>query len=360
MKVAQVSSGYYPYNIGGVETVVRKMSEGLARRGFELEVLTQSRSLKLPVTDTINGIIVRRFKTGPLGLDLLPLEGTLRGYLKENSNRYDLIHAHGYHAFSPLYAAWAKARNRLVFNPHYHGIGHNLVMTLLLNPYHHIGKVTFEKADKIMCVSETEKSIIQKHFSVPEAKITVIPNGVDQVTIFQATPFPSDRRLLLYVGRLEKFKNVHLAIQAMAYLSAEYKLMIIGNGSYGRKLLQLIEELHLADKVQILSGLSNEEVYRWYKTCDCVINLSSQEAFGVTVIEGLAAGKPIIVNNKMALAEQAAKLGGVYAVEAETLSFSQLAEQIVRICESEVSLADLSEYSWDTIVERVRLLYQSL
>jgi glycosyltransferase involved in cell wall biosynthesis len=359
MKVAQVSSGYYPH-IGGVETVVKEMSERLARNNFEVEVLTQSRSVASPVTETLNGIVVRRFKTGPLGLDFPFLKGTLRKYLKENSNKYDLIHVHGYHSFSPLYAAWAKGRNKLVFNPHYHGIGHNLVMTLLLKPYHHIGKVAFEKADKIVCVSETEKSAIQKHFSVPDGKITVIPNGVDQAIISQATPFPLDGRILLYIGRLEKFKNIHLAIQAMAYLPIKYKFMIVGNGPYKGKLLELIEELHLAHRVQILSGLSNEEIYRWYKTCDAVINLSSQEAFGLTVIEGLAAGKAVIVNNKMALAELAAKLDGVYTVEAEKLSFRQLAERIVRTCESKVSLADLSEYSWDAIVERVGLLYQSL
>ena len=359
MKVAQVCSGFYPH-IGGVETVVKEMSERLSRNGFEVEVLTQSRSVESPLTETINGVVVRRFKTGPLGLDLLFLKGTLREYLKENSNKYDLIHAHGYHAFSPLYAALAKGRNKLVFNPHYHGIGHNLVMTFLLKPYHHIGKVTFERADKIVCVSETEKSIIQRHFSVPQSKITVISNGIDQVTISQSIPFSVEGQLLLYVGRLEKFKNIHLAIQALAYLPAEYRLMIVGNGPYKGKLLQLIDELHLADKVQILSGLTNEEVRRWYKTCAAVITLSSQEAFGLTVIEGLAAGKPVIVNNKMALAELAAKLDGVYAIEAEKLTSRQLAERMTQICESKVSLADLSEYSWDSIVERVKLLYESL
>jgi len=359
MKVAQVCSGYYPH-IGGVQTVVKEMSEGLVQKGFEVEVLTQDHQGKYPATEIINGVTVRRFKTGPLSWDSAFSRDSLRSFLNRNSDEYDLIHAHGYHSFSPLYAARAKESNKLVFNPHYHGIGHNLLMTFLLRLYRHIGKITFEKADKIICVSETEKSTVQKHFVVPDDKIAIIPNGVDYDSIAQATPFPSDARVLLFVSRLEKFKNIHLAIRAVPYLPPEYKLMIIGSGPYKRKLLQLVEELHLADRVHILSGLSDEEVHRWYKTGDLILNLSSQEAFGLTVLEGLAAGKPVMVNNRMALAELATKLEGVYSVDAANLSPEQLADAVAQVCRSMFAKPDLDEYGWDSIVERIRILYQSL
>jgi len=359
MKVAQVCSGYYPH-IGGVPTVVKQMSEGLVRKGFEVEVLAQNPQGKYPATEIINNVTVRRFKTGPLGWDSPFSRDSLRSFLNSNSDKYDLIHAHGYHSFSPLYAARAKGSNKLVFNPHYHGTGHNLPMTFLLRLYRHIGKITFEKADRIICVSESEKSTVQKHFVVPDDKITVIPNGVDYERIAQAIPFSLDGRVLLCVSRLEKFKNIHLAIGAVPYLPTEYQLIIIGSGPYKQRLLQLVEHLHLADRMQILSGLSDEEVHRWYKTCDLVLNLSSQEAFGLTVLEALAAGKPVMVNNKMALAELATKLVGVYSVDAASLPPEQLADAIAQICSSMFAKPDLDEYRWDSIVERITALYQSL
>ena len=359
MKIAMVSGGYYPY-IGGVETVVKQTSEGLVRKGFGVEVLTQDRLQKCPPTETINGVTVRRFKTGPLGWDSDDSSYSLRGFLRRNANEYDLIHAHGYHCFSPLYAAWAKGKNRLVLNAHYHGVGHNLLMTLLLQPYHHVGKTVFEKADRVVCVSETEKLSIQKHFVISEGKISIIPNGVEYESIARAIPFPSDGKLLLCVSRLEKFKNVHLAVQALPHLPEEYKLIIVGSGPYKGKLLQLIEKLHLSHRVQILSGLSDQELYRWYKTCDLVLNLSSQEAFGMTVIEGLAAGKPIIVNSKMALGELAAKLDGVRAVDAQKLSPEMLATEIRLTRGMVVGKPDLAEYSPESIVDRIRDVYESV
>lgn len=359
MKIAQVCPRYYPY-IGGVESVVKEISERLAQKGFEVDVLSQDPLNKYPAVEHINGALVRRFKTGPLGLDFPFLNSTLRQYLRENTNRYDLIHAHSYHAFPALYAAWAKGKNKLVFNPYYHGEGHNLLMNLLHIPYRQIGKVIFRRADKIICISETEKSLVQKHFGALGKEITVIPPGVSLERIANAGSVPLAGKLIFCPARLEKYKNVQLAIKAMPHLPEEYKLAIIGDGPYKGKLVKLIERLRLGDKAEILSGLSNEQVYRWYKACDVVLNLSRQESFGLTVIEGLAAGKPVIVNNQTALAELATKFDQVYPVDAATLSPAKLAEQIALRCDSELRTPDLSEYSWDSIAERIKALYETL
>jgi glycosyltransferase involved in cell wall biosynthesis len=361
MKIAQVCLGYYPY-IGGVETVVKETSERLVQKGFEVEILTQDPLGQQPAIEIINGIKIRRFRTtGTLGWDFPFSHDSLRSFLKENENRYDLIHAHRYAGFAAIYAAEAKRKSKLVFNSYYHGgKGRTWLMSLLHIPYRPIGKTIFENADKVICVSETEKLAVQRHFRVPDEKLVVIPGGVNVDEIARSTPFPSSGKLLLYVGRLEKYKNIHLAIQSMAHLPGEYRLIIIGNGPYKGKLLQLLERLHISDRVQILSGLSNEEVYRWYRTCDLVLNLSSQESFGQTVIEGLAAGKPVIVNNQMALAEWPTKFGQVYSVEARTLPAEKLAEQINRACNSKVETPELSQYSWDSIAEQIKKLYESL
>ncbi|MBT9150321.1 MAG: D-inositol 3-phosphate glycosyltransferase [candidate division WS2 bacterium] len=359
MQVAQVCPRYHPY-IGGVETVVKEIGERLVQKGFKVEVLSQDPLGKYPSIENINGVTVRRFKTGPLGWDFAFSNNTLRNFLNENSHTYDLIHGHSYHAFPALYAAWAKGENKLVFNPYYHGKGHNLLMTLFHIPYRQVGKVIFKRADNIICISETEKSLAQRHFAASGEKIIVISPGVSLERIANAGPVPLAGKLILCPGRLEKYKNTHLAIKAMPYLQPEYRLTIIGNGPYKEKLSQLIEKLNLADRVQILSGLSNEEVYCWYKTCNLVLNLSSQESFGLTVIEGLAAGKPVIVNSQPALAELTIKFDQVYSVEAEKLSPLQLAREIALGCDREAFIPDLSEYSWDSIAERIKNLYESL
>lgn len=359
MRVAQVCPRYSPY-IGGVETVVKEIGERLVQKGFEVDVLSQDPQGKYPASQMVNGVKVTRFEASGLGWDLPFSNNGLKSFLKKNGGKYDLIHAHSYHAFPALYAAWAKKGNKLVFSPYYHGKGHNLPMTLLHFPYQPIGRVIFQRADHIICISETEKSLVQRHFGALGEKIIVISPGVSLERIANAGPVPLAGKLILCPGRLEKYKNVHLAIQAMPYLPSEYKLRIIGDGPYKAKLLWLIQKLDLGDRVEILSGLPNDEVYKWYRTCNLVLNLSSQESFGLTVIEGLASGKPVIVNNETALAEMASKFEQVYSVDAATLPAEQLAEQITRACDRTVETPDLSQYSWDRITDQIEDLYLSL
>ncbi|WXJ88635.1 hypothetical protein MTKAM_01940 [Moorella thermoacetica] len=103
--------------------------------------------------------------------------------------------------------------------------------------------------------------------------------------------------------------------------------------------------------------MPNEEVYRWYKTCDLVLNLSNLEAFGLNVIEGLAAGKPVLVNNKTALAELSQLFDGVTSVNACSLKPEELASYIMQ-CITEQSISDdLGEYKWEGIAQRYLRYY---
>jgi len=359
MKIAQVSAAYYPH-AGGIETVVREVSERLAGRGFEIDILTYDPSGKLDPCEVISGVTVRRFRPGPWGWDFPSSISSLSGYLAENSRRYDLIHAHNYQSFPALFVARAKRENRMVFSPYYHGTGRNLRRTLLHTLYRRVGKTIFEKADRVICISQSEKALVQRHFSVPHEKMNLIPPGVNQEAIAKAKSLAFDGVLLLYVGRLDKYKNVDLAMKAMPYLPPEYRLVVIGDGSYKETLKQLARRLHLGDRVRMISGLSNEEVYRWYKTCNLVLLLSGQESFGLVVIEGLAAGKPVLVNNIGPLAELAAKFKQVYTVDATTLPSSELAKKIIQACAKKTEPCDLSEYSWDSVALKMENLYKSL
>ena len=118
---------------------------------------------------------------------------------------------------------------------------------------------------------------------------------------------PDDGKLILYVGRLEKYKNIHLIIPALKHLPEDYYLYIIGEGPYQTDLIKLIKNLNLTKHVKILGHLSDKETNQWMKTSSVFITLSDIEAFGITVLEALAANTPVIVNNKGGLSELADK-----------------------------------------------------
>ncbi len=120
MRIAQVCPRYSPY-IGGVETHVEEISKRLVRMGHEVTVISTDPSGKLPKEEVIDGVKVLRFPAFAPG-DAYYMSPSLRSYVKK-AGEFDIVHAHGYHAFPAYFASFTKAP-KFIFTPHYHGHGH--------------------------------------------------------------------------------------------------------------------------------------------------------------------------------------------------------------------------------------------
>lgn len=304
MRIALVTGRYYPF-IGGVETHVQEIANHLVKRGanLEVEVLTTDPSGKLPKNDFVNGVEVRRFKSWAPN-EAYFFSRSLRKYLMENSESFDIVHAHGYHSFVPLYAAQAKSRNKLIFTPHYHGGGHTFFRSLLHKPYRLLGKKIFKEADKVICVSKCEKDLVLKHFGVDEKKIEMIPNGINLEEFQDLKKTRNKRgRTILSVGRLEKYKGVHYLIEALAKVNDNMILEVVGKGAYKESLIKLASSLGIAGRVRFFEDLPRSELLQKYADADLFALLSKHEAYGICVAEALASGTPCIVSNTSALTE---------------------------------------------------------
>jgi glycosyltransferase involved in cell wall biosynthesis len=357
-KLAQVCPGYYPY-IGGIETLVREISESLVRQGIDVEILTVDLTGKLPAEEHRNGVSIKRFKGWAPGGRYYSSR-SLKHYLKQNSSRYDVVHAHNYMALPALYAVHGRDHNSLVFSPHYHGTSHNYISQLLRVPYGFVWARLLHNIDKFVFVSDAEKLIFRKKFSVPNEKITVIPNSIDTENIRAARAYPSENRIILYVGRLEKYKNIQLIIKALPYLDETYSLVIVGSGLYKNELVQLGDSLGVQGRIKILSGLEDEAVRAWYKTCSVFVTLSESEAFGRTVIEALSAGKPVVASDIPPFLELAARLNGIRLVKIPGVTPRKLANTIIESGKSSPPNNDLEAYSWNTITKSIKQVYMSV
>jgi glycosyltransferase involved in cell wall biosynthesis len=301
MKIAQVCPRYHPY-IGGIETHVREISERLVKRGIKVELLSGDPSGKSLKEEIINGVKVRRFRSWAPN-EAYYFSRELKKYLLKNSVRFEIVHAHSYHAFPALYAAQAKNRNKLVFTPHYHGKGHTFFRNLLHKPYKFLGKSIFRKADKIICVSNYEKSLIVNHFKIDEEKVAVIPNGVNLEEFRDLERRRKDCRAILYVGRLEKYKGVHYLVNALQKLDNDVILEIVGKGPYKKSLVKLVRKLGLEYRVKFYQDLPRNVLLHKYANANIFVLLSKLEAFGISVSEALASKIPCILANTSALKE---------------------------------------------------------
>jgi glycosyltransferase involved in cell wall biosynthesis len=352
MKIAQVCHRYHPH-IGGVERHVQEIAERLAER-HEVDVISADLSRGLHRIEEINGVKVTRFRSFSPG-DAYFIAPQIYNYIK--TSEFDTIHAHNYHALPALFASFGSRDKKFVFNPHYHGVGSTPFRDLLNRPYKKIGSKIFDRSDRIICDCDYEKRLVENNFG-NKYDIEIIPSGVDLTKIRDVKPLELDEKFMLYLGRLDRYKNVQYAIRSMAYLPEDFHFYIGGTGDYLGELKRLIARLDLSGRVKLLGFVPEEDKYRWMKACDVFVNLSGVEAFGITVLEALAAGAPAVVNAEGGLSEFAEKFDGVISVRPESISARELAEAIESSIGKDIN-DDLDGYDWRRIVKNIENIYKN-
>ncbi|MFD0520847.1 glycosyltransferase family 4 protein [Paractinoplanes durhamensis] len=152
MKIGVVTGAYHP-DVGGVETHARRLCAALVAAGDEVEVLTQH---GVGTDETIDGVLVRRF---PLTVAAPNYRFSLAlwRYLRDHAGRYDVLHAHSYHALAALPAALTND-TPLVFTPHYHGTGHSRLRRALHPIYRPVGRRLVARSNRLICVTHAERN----------------------------------------------------------------------------------------------------------------------------------------------------------------------------------------------------------
>jgi len=346
--------------VGGLETHVLELATRLTRRGFSVDVLTQTADDSLPATNAQGGFVVRRFPL-VVARDNYALSLELPRYLARNRARYDLIHVHNYHALAALGGALAAGNRPVVFTPHYHGVGHSPMRSALHRPYRVAGRWLFHRADRVICVSHAEKALIERRFPQIGARIEVIPNGVDVSDLTAAEPFQLQEQVVLTVGRLESYKNVDAVIGAMTRLDESFVLRIVGEGPDGARLRSRAGALGLGPRVELLGRLDRASLCRWYRTAAVYVNLSSQEAFGIGALEALAGGAAVVLSDipaHLEVAEHYAKGRG--RVVSTPHSPERLADAIASAARDRgEDTPAVVLPSWDVVADKTAGLYLS-
>jgi len=353
MIIANVCPKYYP-ELGGVETYVMELSVRLARKNFEVEVLTTDPSKNLPKEEIINGVRVKRFKSWAPNESYF-FSNDLKKHLINNSDNYDIVHAHQYSTFPALYAAQSKNRNKFVFNPHYHGKGHTFIRNLLHKPYKFIGKNIFSISDKIICVSNYEKFLILKHFKINEKKFEIIPCGVNLEEFKDLKKKKKEYSSILTVCRLEKYKGVQYLIKVLPSLDQDIILEIVGKGPFKSHLVKLAKEIHVETRVKFYQNLPRNELLQKYSNADLFILLSKHESYGISVMEALASRTPCIVANTSALTEWIDD--GCFGID-YPVNFYELKELITNVIGNKV--LEMKFLNWDEITSKLINLYNEI
>ena len=173
-----------------------------------------------------------------------------------------------------------------------------------------------QKADAVICVSNSIKEYIQKHYQTNESKITVIPRGIDLelfnpknidetfIENFKKEFNLNDKFIVSSVGRVTQLKDYETFIKAIMLVKKEIPNivgLIVGGvrsdkEDYLNSLKSLIKELNLEENI-IFTG-SQSKIEQIYALSDVVISSSKKpESFGRAVAEAISMNKPVIATN---------------------------------------------------------------
>ncbi len=154
------------------------------------------------------------------------------------------------------------------------------------------------RSDRFLCVSGVLRTVLLDTFPHHADRVEVLPNAVAIERMpLRGTPVTQLKRWL-YVGRLLPHKGVRRLLEAFARCAAdddEVELTLLGDGRLGPELAARAADLGLADRVHLPGAVPHERVVEQMHSQDLLVHLSEYETFGMTVVEAVAAGLPVLV-----------------------------------------------------------------
>ncbi len=305
------SRAVFPFHgFGGMEKYFYNLAKGLTKQGIDVEIVTS-----FDGTGRRDWVYERiKYRFLPPNFNKKPLMSLWYPFFNRNVMRYleklrfDILHgAGGAYPYVLL-----ESRNPVVFQTF--GL-EPFKFKGLKKVYHRILtyrriRLTLEYADAIASIGDSQIQHIISLFKVSPEKIFKLPDGVDLDLIDECISNVEITRkdlgiretdlVLMNVNRLVPHKGVPFVINALKILSKQLpvKLILVGTGPEEQKIKKQIRRLELEDKVIHFRNIPDKKMFQLYTLADISITPGLiDEGMYLTILEAMAAGKPIVATN---------------------------------------------------------------
>ena len=230
-------------------------------------------------------------------------------------------------------------------------------------------------SDKNIAVSDWTKKKLET-LLVTEEKITVIPNGIDleMINAIESEGNITCSRLdgkiydVIFVGRLNKEKNVDVLVKAVFLLKADLpniRCCIVGEGSEKAELMELAKELVVSGNLEFVDFQDYRALIGKIKASKVLVLPSSREGFGMVVIEAFACGVPVVTVNERYNAAQELVDDGMDGfvvnldADAVKVAIKKIIQESIDYKEAvERAFCKAKKYDWNDIVTNILFAYR--
>jgi D-inositol-3-phosphate glycosyltransferase len=315
---------------GGQNLYVAKVAKALSSLGYEVDVFTRRDDDQLPhMIEWDQGIRVVYVPAGPPQFvrkeDLYPFMQDFTEFMirfcREQRKAYDLVHANFW--MSGLVAAEMKRRLGIPFVITFHALGR--VRRLHQQQADGFPDVRFTvedrlvgEADRLIAEAPQDAGDLIRLYDANPSRIAMVPCGFDPDELWPlekasaraSIGLPVDEGMILHVGRMVPRKGIDTVIRAYARFLATYdrptKLVVVGGESeepdsqrtpeIGR-LQRLAADLQIQDRVWFVGRRGRSQLKYYYSAADVFVTTPWYEPFGITPLEAMACGTPVIAAN---------------------------------------------------------------
>jgi len=323
MHVVLLHNAFYP-NAGGIGTSLYYGGQELLKLGYKVSVITAKTSINSSKFEIVDGINVYRYDTikvpmidfifprliGKRTLDILceivgnePIDLVVGRSLHTTSAllKFDSTIPLLYFPPNPIGTIIRGWQDKLKESPSFKNIILNTIYSKIVDSFIELEKkIIFDRAKRLACLSQNVADELAKEYRLSADKIEIIQPGVnlerfpiktghDTSDLISLTSV-KNKKIILYVGRLEEEKNpVHL-IKAFQFIQDEnVQLVIVGDGSIRTRC-----ELEAKNSNTLFLGHQRDELPELYRCADLFVLPSLVEGFGQTIIESLSSGTPVV------------------------------------------------------------------
>lgn len=288
--------------------------------------------------------------------------------------QFDVIHAHDWLSF--LAGMEAKKISGKPLVVHVHATEFDRTGGGTVNQFvYDIEKEGMQSADRVIAVSGYTKDIIVKRYGIPEDKVEVVHNGIDIDEYLSQDVGKENRinklkesgnKIVLFVGRITIQKGPDYFIAAAKKVLQYYPkvtFIICGSGDMEGQIMNQAAFLGISDKVLFAGFLRNDELVQAYKAADLYVMPSISEPFGITPLEAIASGTPVIISRQSGVSEvlkHALKVDFWDIDEMTNKIVCVLTHESLKSCLSENGFKEIIKHTWKQAAEKCMMIYKKV
>ena len=284
---------------------------------------------------------------------------------KDLEGQFDVIHAHDWLTYFAGIAAKRVSGKPLVVHMHateFDRSGENINRRVYA-----IEKAGMQAADRVIAVSELTRRIVIGKYGIPAEKVVTVHNAVRFGESEDAVPERAVKdKVVTFLGRITYQKGPDYFVEAAAKVLQrvpDVRFVMAGSGDLMNHVVRRVAQLGIADRFHFTGFLKGGEVQRMFRLSDVYVMPSVSEPFGISPLEAMRSGVPVIISRQSGVAEVLD-----YAIKVNYWDVDALADAIYGLLTypalgrmfASKGLEEVTGLKWDNAAAKIKAVYQAV